>query len=208
MDIWDYLYPNATCPGCGGSLFGDAPWCSVCGRKLHQIDRSEQIVGEWVRGHVLFRYEDPARRMVLDLKYNQKRYLAARLAGPMARTAKRIGVAFDAVIPVPAHPSRIRFRGFNQAGLLAEEVARQMGLPLDPDYLVRIRKTGRLKEFGRDKRLRILENAFALSGVKAYRQLLLIDDIYTTGATIDACGRVLYEGGADLVVFVAFSGND
>lgn len=103
----------------------------------------------------------------------------------------------DVIIPVPVHKSRLRLRGYNQAGILADKLSRKTGIPVDKGLLIRTRKTAPMKELGDADRLRNLTAAFSVTGPapEHYYTAILIDDIYTTGATMEACTRKLKEAG-------------
>jgi ComF family protein len=101
------------------------------------------------------------------------------------------------VVPVPLHAARLRERGYNQAALLAREMARRVGLALDEQTLIRRRATAPQVELNARQRSENVRDAFHCSGDGlAGKQVLLVDDVCTTGATLEACAVALYEGGA------------
>jgi len=110
------------------------------------------------------------------------------------------GQEFDAIVPVPLHSKRLREREFNQAALLAAEVARVANIPVR-DVLLRARYTGTQTALDRTARRQNLRNAFSLrkNADVTDQNLLLIDDVLTTGSTLDACAAVLLEQGAESV---------
>src|SRR6202043_1713201 len=105
---------------------------------------------------------------------------------------------YDVIIPVPLHIGRLRWRGFNQAAMLAVAVARRMDRPLDLGTLVRVRETPPQTRQNRGERIKNLKRAFAVRRPAriASRSILLIDDVMTTGATADECARTLLAAGA------------
>ena len=107
---------------------------------------------------------------------------------------------------IPLHKSRRRKRGFNQAELIAKGLGRELGIPVSSNSLLRTRKTSPQKELNDQERKNNLKNAFQVvdPDVK-FKKVLLIDDIYTTGSTIDAAAAVLLEGGAEKVYFLSIS---
>ena len=110
----------------------------------------------------------------------------------------------DALIPVPLHKSRMRKRGFNQAALVAERMGERLGIPVEEKLLIRVKKTNPQKELNDSARRENLKNAFQLCGndVKLKR-VVLIDDIYTTGSTLDAAAAALLAAGVEKVYFLS-----
>ena len=109
----------------------------------------------------------------------------------------------DVIIPVPVHPSRRRKRGFNQAEVLAKIMGERLGIPVRTDLLTRTKKTLPQKELSAGERLKNLSGAFRAEVIPAeIRRILLVDDIYTTGSTIEACTRALKTSGAQAIYFV------
>lgn len=146
----------------------------------------------------LFLYSGPIRDAVHELKYRGRSDLGPRLGVPMAEKVLRSGISIDRVMPIPLHPSRQRARGYNQAALLAAKIASLLGVPLDRRSLVRTRVTPPQAELDREERLQNLHSAFeirAKEGELDGAKILLVDDVMTTGATLDAAAEVLFEAG-------------
>ena len=109
-------------------------------------------------------------------------------------------------MPVPLHPSRKRKRGYNQAQILAEEIGKILEIPVDSKSLIRTRKTSPQKKLGHKERKKNLKHAFAVKHTfQAAKRVLLVDDIYTTGNTIDAVSNVLKQKGVENVYFLTIS---
>lgn len=104
----------------------------------------------------------------------------------------------DLIVPVPLHPRRLRWRGFNQSLLLAKQVSRRYEVPMDPFVLYRKRETAPQTQLAEDERRRNVRGAFATGPEKPLKgkSLLLVDDVYTSGATVNECSRVLLHAGA------------
>jgi ComF family protein len=113
---------------------------------------------------------------------------------------------FDLVVPVPLQRKRLQQRSYNQALLLAREVARIRGLPLNSNLLIKIRATESQQELSASDRIKNLRGAFQLQEKLSGQRILLIDDVMTTGATVATCSQVLIDGGA-AEVYVAVIGR-
>lgn len=184
------------CQRCGKPLLLEGEeYCRDCRRKEHQFDR----------GRAPFLYDQVMRESIAGYKYGGRREYAAFYAEEiLSRCAKdMLGWQGEAFLPIPLHPSRRRKRGFNQAELLARELSRRSGIPADAGILVRRKKTRAQKELNDQERLTNLKDAFSVrKGRVPYQNIILVDDIYTTGSTMDAAARVLKENGAKRVYFV------
>ena len=152
-------------------------------------------------------YEGEVRECLHLFKYRGKSSFSRPL-GLLMLEAVQNDARFqflELVVPVPLHPAKLKERGYNQAKLLAEELARSLGLPLAADLLVR--EVNTLSQTGLTKKARAenLTNAFRLNknGKIRHKRILLVDDIYTTGATVNACAQILKKGGADQVCVAA-----
>ena len=144
------------------------------------------------QGRSLWLHRDPVASAVYGFKYRNKRSWGKLFAREMVREyGAQIGRwEIDEIIPVPLHASRRRKRGYNQAEIIAEEIAGMTGIPVRSDVLFRIRKTVAQKRLGR---------------WKTGGNVLLIDDIYTTGATVERAAAVLKKAGAQNVYFLTIS---
>ena len=153
-----------------------------------------------------FHYEGKLSAAVQRFKYAQKSSLAAPL-GSLLSNHSLIEENFDAILPVPLHISRLRKRGFNQSQLLAEKLGEKTSCKVDPYILKRIKPT--LAQVGMEKKERMLnvKDAFQLrKGAHIEgRNILLVDDVYTTGATVRECSKTLKQGGAKKVAVVTLA---
>lgn len=200
------------CPACLKKLsFTKEPVCKKCGKEV--ISTDAEYCFDCVRhkrtfeyGRALVNYEENARRSMAKIKYKNKReYLDFYGEAICARYQKLIRrMEADVLVPVPVHPSRRRERGFNQAEILACRIGERLGIPVCPSMLVRNKKTMPQKGLDPAGRLKNLEEAF-LAGVipQGVGGVILVDDIYTTGSTIEACSRALKRAGVKKVYFLA-----
>lgn len=145
-----------------------------------------------------FIYEGPALEAVHRLKYAGD----VSLAGPLAKCLLG-SISFEGpftVVPVPLFPGKLRKRGFNQSLLIARELSRLTGSPLDFTRLKRVRDTGQQVGLKADERKRNVKGAFTIIDAAAFkgRRALLVDDVATTGATLNECAKVLKAAGAEV----------
>ncbi|MBK9709983.1 MAG: ComF family protein [Kouleothrix sp.] len=148
---------------------------------------------------IAFTYQSPLREAIHELKYRRVRRMARPLGALLAAHVSACPPAVDAVLAIPLHASRLAERGFNQADALAREVAASLRLPVIDQGLVRVRSTeqqARLDARGRAENMR---GAFAWPIGTPPPRLLLVDDVYTTGATMGACAEALIDAGATAV---------
>ncbi len=199
MNPVDWWLPNYTCQACGKEIqYSDNQYlCSQCMNNL-------PIMQEATTTHYApFRYAEPVRSMILSLKYNDNGLVAKALAPYLAaiylHCIKQADKTFI-IVPVPLAKSRFRERGFNQSLLLAREVAEYLTLPVRDDLLVRTRKTVIQKHMDAATRAQNMQGAFTVPLEKVAnvrgQNVLLIDDVYTTGATTGACKDALRAAGA------------
>lgn len=177
------------CGSCGDPLPAWAP----AGRETRYCARCRQAPGPIGLSRAIGAYEGALRSIVHALKYGGRRSLAPRLATLLGRCAPEVLVGADVVVPVPLHRARERARGFNQA----EAIARHLGLPV-ARALKRVRRSPSQTGLAAAERQANVRGAFALRrrGVIQGAVVVLVDDVSTTGATLDACARVLMDGGA------------
>ena len=151
----------------------------------------------------LFNYTELMSDSLSAVKYrNRREYLDFYAAETVRVLGERIrNIGADCLIPVPVHPARRRKRGFNQAQILAEKVGEALGIPVEEEFLCRNRNTAPQKILGPAERLKNLEQAFSVPGraPEWMERVLLVDDIYTTGATAEACTRALKRAGVGKV---------
>lgn len=141
----------------------------------------------------LFRYDFPVDRLIHALKYHHQLAVAPWLG---ARLAERLAAAGQSIIPLPLHPERLRERGFNQSMEIARALGKALNLPVDCSSLSRLRATPRQADLPPGERHKNVRGAFACATDLTGRHIVLIDDVMTTGATVNECARVLKLHGA------------
>jgi len=212
--ILDLFYPRrAVCLGCGDMVGCDRDdLCESCRGKLAEswVGLRQPQKGSPVDGAAYgYFYAGPAGSLVRHLKYGGVSVLAEQMGDDIARAAMLLRIENECfVTAVPMHPKRLRLRGVNHAELLAKRTAVQLGLDYQP-VLARTRNAPQQARLNRDERKRNLKGGFSVPD--AYRdivdgaEVLLIDDVFTTGATAAACAEALREAGAYRVYFAAYA---
>ncbi len=178
------------CPRCGKPQLSGI-LCSGCVSWPAEIDGIRSP----------FRFDGVIRQAIHQLKYRNLRALAVTLASLLQDYLATSPMPGEVLVPVPLHPKRVRERGYNQSRLLAKELGKLTGLPLVDDCLVRQRHTPpQAKTPSVDERRGNVANAFTCRDSRLQgRQVLLIDDVSTSGATLDACAVALKAAGAATV---------
>ena len=175
------------------------PICLVCGTPLLHGDlcracRRAPLEIDGIRSVGL--HQGPLRHAIHGLKYRRQRDLVGPLAGLLAAYLNDHPLPADVLVPVPLHRERQRERGYNQSALLARGIAGPE-LPVVEDALVRLRPTAVQMTLGRDERRQNVAGAFGCrDGALRGRRVLLIDDVCTTGATLEACAAAARQAGA------------
>ncbi|MBU6207136.1 MAG: ComF family protein [Alphaproteobacteria bacterium] len=223
--LLDFALPPR-CPGCGSITPGDYQFCTTCWLALEFLgppgcircnmpmpfegmicapcmDSPPRHDGV----HAAVAYGEISRRVTLRLKYGRRisdaRTMAVLMARHMAVTPETL------VIPVPLHYWRIWQRGYNQSALIAGYLVRLQGGTLLPDGLKRVRRTRSLSGLGKKQRAKEVRGAFRVPEVHRSRirgaHILLVDDVFTSGATVNACARVLKAKGAKRVEVICWA---
>jgi ComF family protein len=155
------------------------------------------------------RYGPVARSLVHQLKYGDRLEIAALLGRMMCHTGRELFKLSDIIVPMPLHPWRLWTRRFNQAALLASTVSQISGLPWHGNICTRIKNTPSQIYLKRAQREKNLKQAFALqnthSGKIKNRRVLIIDDVFTTGASVNSLSETLKKAGAETVNVLTFA---
>ncbi len=208
--------PISLCAGCWSALPEIAgARCCQCGLPLPLVWQAEShCLGclreppPFERATAAYLYEGPARQVVVRLKHGKESW-ARPMAAAMQRAAPGWASPGRLLVPVPLHRWRLASRGYNQALLLARELARLEGADIAADWLLRVKHTPSTRGLKRAQRLRNVSGAFRLRPGAAARlkgrHVVLVDDVMTTGATAAACARVLRRGGAARVDVLTYA---
>jgi len=221
--VLDVVFPR-WCVGCGGAVpagplqnmcemclgkivFSRAPHCATCGwpfpgevEGFRRCPNCVDLEPEFGEGRTGMLSKDAARAFVHELKYHAGWHLRGDLRALARRmTPLKNFVGGAVLVPVPLHPRRRRWRGFNQARWVAEALVAECGAAGIEELLARVRDTPTQTKFNREDREKNMKNAFALQPgavVKSSQRYILVDDVFTTGATLNACAKVLRHAGA------------
>lgn len=188
-----------SCKKCGKPLEDQRrEYCTDCMRKKHYFSQ----------GKAVFVYQGEIRQSMYRFKYSNKREYAdfyakeaVRIYGDWIRRKQ-----IEAIVPVPMYRLKEKGRGYNQAAVFALALGEKMNLPVEKRMVKRIRNTTPQKELNDVERKINLKKAFQLvPNIVKYRKILIVDDIYTTGSTIDAVAEVLLQAGVDEIYFLCIS---
>lgn len=189
------------CKKCSKPIgYEEKEYCSDCERKKYSFDL----------GYAIWIYNEDMKHSIADFKYHSKKEYAKFYIEEMVRlygrSIEKLGP--DVVVPIPVHKSKYIERGYNQADILARGFGKALGLPVKSKLLIRTKKTLPQKKLSDKERLRNLREAFkyneteANSCPKKITKVLLVDDIFTTGSTIEACTNILKAQGILEVYFI------
>ena len=224
MGILNILYPERcpvchdilkgkdfVCPSCRQKLsYIKEPKCKKCGKEMEKEEQEycrdcQRFSHSFDKGGAVFAYDQVMRKSISMFKYHNRREYARFYAAEMYEHCRHFLNTCnpDVILPVPIHRQKKRQRGFNQAELVAKKLGKMMKVPVDCKYLIRREKTVPQKELSRQKRKANLKQAFEVNKTnKIYERVLIVDDIYTTGATIDAISEILRENQVKIIFFL------
>ena len=203
---------DKTCRACKSVIpYISSPTCFKCGKEIDD-DKKEycedctQKPKLYIRGFPAMNYVPPVRESVADFKYRNKSSYADFFSYEIIKIHGRdiAQLAPEVLIPVPVHDKKLKTRGYNQAALLAKRLGEPLGIKVDEEILKRSVNTLPQKQLAPEERQKNLERAFILTEKKVqYRKVMLVDDIYTTGATIEACTKLLKAAGVKEIYYTS-----
>ena len=213
------FYPEV-CPNCGKVVkdiglckdceesfrFIQSPTCAICGRPVDNegvyiCDECKNTKHYFKRNISTFEYKGDIKECIYRFKYANMRCYSDFFALSSYRRYGKIIKSWnvDVIVPVPMYKKKQRKRGYNQAEEFAKALSRMTGVKVDSKLLIRRKDTVPMKSLSKQQRYENLKQAFAVRGKSNYKRVLVVDDIFTTGSTIDACARVLKKNGVETV---------
>ena len=230
INIIAYLYPNRcpvcgdiivprqqiVCPGCVNvfQVIKD-PKCLKCGKPVEWEEQEycfdcTKTAHHYNKGISLWIYDEKVKKSISKFKFHHRREYGKYYIKEILYHYKQeiINQAPEVLIPVPLHKSKLKDRGFNQACVLAKGIGKGVGIPVIENYLLRCHKTKAQKRLNDRERANNLDAAFCVNpkyNTAPYSRVMLVDDIYTTGSTIDACSKVLLQTGVKEINFISLS---
>lgn len=224
--IIEWLYPM-TCVFCGKICKEgicdvcrvqipkiEEPRCKRCGKPIHFAEEEFcydcKNTRQWYeQGRSLWLHQGRVKQSLYAFKYQNRRVYGSVYGRELAEhfgTLLKLW-EIDKIIPVPIHKNKRRVRGFNQAEIIAKELGKCTGIPVDTSLVIRTRDTTPQKEYGHSERRKNLKNAFEVTSKKEVygKNFLIVDDIYTTGTTIQFISKTLIKAGCKKTYFLTIS---
>ena len=220
-----YLFYPPVCPLCEEVLSGGKtricdncrpkiqyltePTCLKCGKEIDDSETEycrdcKEKPKSYVRGFPAMIYKEPLKRSIVNFKYHNKSSYADCFAREIIKTHGKdiLNAAPEALIPVPIHKAKLEKRGYNQAKVLADSLSVYLNIPVDDEILKRTINTTPQKLLNDTERQKNLEKAFISDKKQVqYKKVMLVDDIYTTGSTIESCTKALKKAGVREVFY-------
>lgn len=205
------ILPAQPCVLCG-SMSHDGLWCVACDRALPYLDAAHcpscalpapggEVCGQclkhsplFARATAVFGYAFPLDKLIQTMKYGEQLALAHAFAEKLAHCIDKIDLP-DYVIPMPLHPAKLRERGFNQSQLLAAKIARKLDLELLPNACRRVRDTPPQSALPWKERKKNVRDAFRCDADLTGKRVALVDDVLTTGASLNALAEAVQKCG-------------
>ena len=204
--ILDLIYPPV-CGVCG--KIDKNSLCKKCEIQLrkqavygidHYSQDSDQIIDEHL---YIFMYGGVIRQIFLNYKFNEKAYLYKTFTNFLLKNEKFVEIikSYDIIIPVPVSKERRKKRGYNQSGLIAKEISKKLNIPINQTSLKKVKNIVAQSTLNKEQREKNIQGAYILKNAKSLKskKVLIIDDIYTTGSTINECSKILYEVGTNKI---------
>jgi ComF family protein len=187
-----YTVNNKTCAICGRDTEEISNRCLDC---LHKKTHYSKLI-------FVFNYKDLVRKRIIEYKFQNKKYLFRCFAENLTKKIMQLNVRFDIIVPVPIHKKRLKKRGYNQSSLIAKAVAKALKIKFIDNLLYKIKNTVPQSSLSEKERKLNVRRAYIVRDNQIIKDkiILLIDDIFTTGATVEECSKELKEAGAKDVI--------
>ena len=215
-NIIDQTRPYSLCDACVRNLhWANEKTCMKCGKVLSENYRRDtcndclEIEHFFEKGFTCAEYGMYEKLIIRDYKYHRKPYFGDKLAEIMYDRLIVEDLTLDLIIPIPMHKAKEKKRGYNQAALLAKGISKRMDVPLDQKLMMRTRITKPMNKMNPQERRENIKDAFTLRPEKVKmvkdKTIILVDDIFTTGSTLDECSKLLLENGALKIFMICFA---
>lgn len=215
-NLIDKTRPYALCDSCVRTMnWANGRTCEKCGKILQDSYDGDlctdcsTVEHSFEKGFACVEYGRAERDLILNFKYQDKAYLGNKISEMMYDRIMVTDLQVDLVLPVPMFRKKERKRGYNQAAILAGELAKRMEKPCYKRLLIRSMNTKPMNSLGMEERKENIKKAFTVKKgwdiILRDKTILLVDDIYTTGSTADACSDVLLSAGASKIYVFAFA---
>lgn len=211
MKFFNKLLECIFLPSCGiCEKLGEGYLCKKCGEKLEEYKLNlieETTLKDFenikIQKFYIMEYRDIIRKEILQYKFNGKAYLYKMFCEIIVKNKKTCEFLknYDIIIPVPVHKSRKRWRGYNQSELIAKELAKRLGLKTDPNVLIKIKNNHVQSKLNKKERMKNVKNVYKVINKEKInnKNIIIFDDIYTTGATINECIKELKSANANKI---------
>ena len=195
------------------------PFCIKCGRQLNNIPEPIDICADCKNDAPYFDrawsacyYEEPLKGLIHDFKYKHITSLSRDFSNLIVDFMKQYNVAAgcELILSVPMHPSRLFKREINHSDILEKDIARRLDIPYSGKILKKIKDTSIQSTLKRVERIKNLRSSFSVKNTSAVRgkNILLVDDLFTTGSTVNECSRILKESGAARIEVITLARGD
>lgn len=209
--IINELYPNQ-CIICG-KLYSDEI-CIKCYKTLEILAKTQKYNNKSFKEHIyLFKYEGTIRKLIIDYKFNDKAYLSNFFTKIIIKNEKicRKIKSYDIIIPVPIHKKRKNERGYNQSELIAKKIVENINqLQLVTDSLIKQKNTVAQSTLTKQQRKQNVKQVYKIANKQKIqnKKIILLDDIYTTGATAEECSKILKQNGAKEILVLTIAKDE
>ncbi len=205
------IHNEHLCASCQQKMIKlEQPLCHICSKPLAEAigvcRECVQMPKEFERAIAVYSYEGTIKQTISDFKYHGKSYLYKIFSWQMVELLKKENLTdFDQIVPVPLHSYKEVKRGYNQSKLLARDISSNLGMPM-VELVKRTKKTKPQNKLATYERWHNMTGAIDIKkSKKVGKKILLVDDIYTTGATMNACAKVLKREGASIVIGISIA---